>query len=84
MSEKLEKMHAEFLASTIEQTAAKLRALADKVEAEAASVRATSGTTYAANAATVIHEIMWGVANLNLDRLPRESSEADTARATGA
>lgn len=85
--ETVEQFHAKFLTESIDKTVDGLRRLADRVEAEATRVpKVGSGPgrgTYAAIAADVIHDITWGVANLQLERLCTEAAAADTARAKG-
>lgn len=85
MHETLENMHAGFLAGAINETAAGLRRLAERVERTAADVplvgTGPGRTTYAAIASDVVHEVTWGVANLNTERLVREAADADVAHA---
>jgi hypothetical protein len=87
MPESLEKMHADFLTGAINETAAGLRRLAERVEHGATDVplvgTGPGRNTYAAIASHVIHEVTWGIANLSMERLARESAAADVARAKG-
>lgn len=60
-----------------------LRDLADRIEREARDVRPghiiTPDSPHTAAAQRIIHEAMWGLANVNLDRVVSAATEADEA-----
>lgn len=72
----LEGLAADQLISRINTVADRLRSLSDTVrQQQRAPMRA-----YADLAAAVQHEVLWGLANLNLDGLTNAAAEADAAR----
>ncbi|SLG92024.1 Uncharacterised protein [Mycobacteroides abscessus subsp. abscessus] len=79
----LEQMHARHLREKIADVANRLRQMADRIEAEAASTFDSGRAVlrYSRAAEAVTHEIHWGVANLGLPSLASEAAEADIARA---
>lgn len=62
--------------------AADLRSLADRIEREGKprpSSVYTAGTEHQTAAGAIVHAVMWGLANINLDGLIREAADADAA-----
>ncbi len=65
----------------------RLREMADEVERETRVTLPSTvyrGTEYGAAAHSIVHAIMWGMANLNLDSIVLLGSEVDTADAREA
>jgi hypothetical protein len=54
-----------------------LRSLADRVERTGHSPRPGRSNTYSTAACDVLHDVTWGVANLNLDNLLNAALDAD-------
>jgi hypothetical protein len=79
--ESVEQLHAQFLREALEERAAKLRRLGDTFDRFAADVDSTA--TYSRLAENALHELTWGIANLNVGRLINEAASADVARAKG-
>lgn len=77
----VEQMHAQFLREALETRAAGLRRLADAFDRLAGQVGET--VQYSRIAEQAYHELSWGVANLNMERVINEAAGADIARAKG-
>jgi hypothetical protein len=77
----VEAMHADFLRDALTQRADGLRRIADAFDRLAKDVDSTA--SYSRIAAQALHELTWGVANLNVERLINEGAGADVARAKG-
>jgi hypothetical protein len=81
-----ETMSVKRLEGTVANVVAQLRRLADRIEQEAvanienARTRKTEYSTYGRVAGQVIHEISWGVANLNLSNVIDAASDAASAQ----
>jgi hypothetical protein len=82
--ERLELVYAQTLHGHLRAVAERLRRMADAVGRSAEDV-AEVGTSRAPTYATIVynvqHEVLWGLANLNLDNLVSDASEADRIRA---
>lgn len=76
-------MHADELRNRLNTIAGKLKRLTETVES-AASTLDRGHTSYAAKAADVQYELLWGLANMDLPGLVTPASAADVARKTGA
>ena len=61
----------------VDRIARDLRYLADRVERTGHNARPERSNTYSTAACDVLHEITWGVANLNLDNLLNAALDAD-------
>ncbi len=57
--------------------AAQLRSLADRVERQKPAMSVRSAHPYASLASDIIHEVTWGVANLNLSSLTEAAADAE-------
>lgn len=61
----------------------RLRDMADRVEREGLRI-AGPGRSYGKAASSAIHELTWGVANANVERLVSDAADADEALLGGA
>lgn len=76
---KEEEYAAEYLESSVRSVVSSLRALADRIERDV-RLPSSPDQMYGQAAEDVVHEINWGVANLNLERVVRAAVRADIAR----
>jgi hypothetical protein len=82
----IEQMNAKHLREGTAVLVRRLRALADRIEHEAARniEQAESGvSTYGQVVMSIEHELAWGFANLSAAQLGRSATEADIAHAKG-
>jgi predicted kinase len=81
-----EQLGARFLREGVATRVRRLRDLADRIEREAERniARAEDGRgTYGCATSNIVHELMWGLANLNVDSLLSTATDADIAHAEG-
>lgn len=79
-----EQYGAKFLREGVAQRVQRLRNLADRVEREAEQhiqLAEQGRGTYGRVASSFLHEITWGLANLNLGVLASTATDADIAHA---
>jgi hypothetical protein len=84
--ETIEEFRAKALRDSAAATAAGLRRIANEVEQEAGKldrIGSPGYATYGSVAESMLHAVMWGMANLRLERLARDATDADVARAKG-
>lgn len=82
----VEKSYANVIARQLGTIAGRLRDLADSAEREARDLTKVPGpgrATYASVVSRVQHEILWGLANLNLSSLTDNAQQADEYRIKG-
>lgn len=93
-NESIAEIYAKQLAGRVDSVAARLRRLAEDAERAANAVRqvpdqaipttlpTVGRASFTGVVADLQHEILWGLANLNLDNLIRDAAEADLTRGT--
>ncbi len=82
----LAQIHAEMMKHRVQSISARLRDLADEVDRHAQNidkVPAPGSATYGTIASRVAHTVLWGVANLHMDGLATDATDADIARTKG-
>lgn len=78
-----ERVHRDMARERIQVTAAKLRRLADEIDRYADNFEEQADKGLTGNVASaIVHEVMWGVANLELDMLVTAQNRIADARAT--
>lgn len=68
--QQLARLSAEAFSRRVEDIAGRLVRIAEKIRNE-------DSPSFIDRATYIQHEVLWGVANLSLDNLPRHASEAD-------
>jgi len=79
-----EQYGAKFMREGVARRVRRLRDLADRIERDGENgiVRAEAGKgTYGTVASNLLHEVTWGVANLNIETLLATATDADIAHA---
>lgn len=83
----IEKYQIERLRENAERIATDLERLAERVRDEARDFERVSGHTpqrrYGNVVSSIQHAVLWGLANLNIDRLATIAADADVAAAGG-
>lgn len=81
----VEAVHADRLSRALRRQAVRLTELADRFTQLAALVSTAppSRVKYSQIAHRAVHDLMWGMANLNTDTMVYDAAEADVAHAEG-